>query len=310
MSELNMELRKKGVTGSEIAAVAGLNPWKSPVEVWEEKVGLREPPEQNFHMERGTYLESGLIKWLEAREGYRVDPVPTLQSKQHELVIASPDGAAHEPEGDVLLAAVEVKCPSTSRDWEDPEIKPDGIPIYYLPQTIWEMAVLEIDRCDVAALLKGDLKVYRISWNQQLFEALLRKAEEFWKYVEREEPPPLDHTEASRRLLERFFPREKVEELKESPRELEPLVLEYRSVRQQLDELDKQRKLLENRIKQEIGEAAGLVGPWGKITWKATKDRQTIDLKALRAEAPEVAERFTVTKPGSRVFRVTWRDEE
>jgi len=306
MTELNMELRKKGVTGSEIAAVAGLNPYSSPVEVWERKVGLRDEPKDNYHMQRGRHLEAGLRAWLAERQGYEVREVPTLQSKSHPLVIASPDGAAYEK--NKLVAAVELKSPTTGRDWEPPEVKADGIPIYYLPQVTWEMAVLDIDRADVAALIAGNLAVYHVHFNQRLFELLLREAEKFWHYVEKQEPPPLDHTDASKRFLEREFPRHQTDELVVADTETEGLILEYREIRAKAEELERKRKEMENLIKANIGDKAGLRGPWGKITWKATKDRTNIDLKALRAEVPEIAERYTITKPGSRVLRVYWED--
>lgn len=36
-----LEFRKTGIGGSDAAAILGLSPFKTNVEVWEEKVGLR-----------------------------------------------------------------------------------------------------------------------------------------------------------------------------------------------------------------------------------------------------------------------------
>ena len=38
-----LAFRKTGLGGSDAAAILGLSPFKTNVEVWEEKVGLREP---------------------------------------------------------------------------------------------------------------------------------------------------------------------------------------------------------------------------------------------------------------------------
>lgn len=38
-----LQARRRGIGGSDAAAVLGLSPWKSNVRLWEEKTGLREP---------------------------------------------------------------------------------------------------------------------------------------------------------------------------------------------------------------------------------------------------------------------------
>lgn len=38
-----LEFRKSGIGGSDAAAICGLSPFKTNVQVWEEKVGIREP---------------------------------------------------------------------------------------------------------------------------------------------------------------------------------------------------------------------------------------------------------------------------
>jgi len=34
-----LELRRQGIGGSDAAAILGMNPWKSPMDVWLEKTG-------------------------------------------------------------------------------------------------------------------------------------------------------------------------------------------------------------------------------------------------------------------------------
>ena len=41
-----IEFRRRGITGTDISAIMGLNPWKSPLDIWNEKKGLAPPPEQ------------------------------------------------------------------------------------------------------------------------------------------------------------------------------------------------------------------------------------------------------------------------
>ena len=52
-----LEERRKGIGGSDAAAIAGLSPWKSPVAVWLEKTGQVEPEEPGEAAYWGTVLE-------------------------------------------------------------------------------------------------------------------------------------------------------------------------------------------------------------------------------------------------------------
>ena len=46
-----LQHRRKGLGGSDAAAVAGLNPWKSPFAVWMEKTGQIEPEDRKRRTE-------------------------------------------------------------------------------------------------------------------------------------------------------------------------------------------------------------------------------------------------------------------
>jgi len=48
-----LKWRKKGIGGSDAAAIAGLNPWKSPIAVYLDKIGETEPIEDNERMRIG-----------------------------------------------------------------------------------------------------------------------------------------------------------------------------------------------------------------------------------------------------------------
>ena len=78
VSTLNMdrnewlEYRKRGIGGSDAAAVAGLNPWKSPMAVWLEKTGRVEPEEPGEAAYWGTVLEDVVAKEFSLRTGIKV----------------------------------------------------------------------------------------------------------------------------------------------------------------------------------------------------------------------------------------------
>ena len=59
-----LAFRRKGIGASDAAAVLGLSKWTTNVELWEEKVGLRQPKNlsDNEHVRYGTAAETPLVK--------------------------------------------------------------------------------------------------------------------------------------------------------------------------------------------------------------------------------------------------------
>ncbi|MFR4400922.1 MAG: YqaJ viral recombinase family protein, partial [Peptococcus niger] len=53
-----LEQRKKGIGGSDAGAICGLNPWKSAVEVYLDKLGELPPVEDNERMRMGVTLKT------------------------------------------------------------------------------------------------------------------------------------------------------------------------------------------------------------------------------------------------------------
>jgi putative phage-type endonuclease len=54
--------RNKGIGGSDVSAICGLNPWRSPLSVYLEKTGQIEAAEENEAMRWGTLLEPVVAK--------------------------------------------------------------------------------------------------------------------------------------------------------------------------------------------------------------------------------------------------------
>ena len=130
LSPAQMAVRRKGITGSQIAVVAGLSPWGSPIDVWREKVegAPGDLLAANEDVQRGVWLEEAVVKWYVHRVGRAVGQLGTVVHPDRPLVIATPDGvsmaADRDPsEGDERRGthatlrvmpediALEVKCP-------------------------------------------------------------------------------------------------------------------------------------------------------------------------------------------------------
>ncbi len=304
---LNHELRSKGIGGSEIAAVAGISPWAGAVDVWQKKMGLHKEPD-NVNMERGRFLEAALREWYADQEGRIVFPADTMRHKEHPIVIATPDGLSWREDAGGPDAVLEVKAPQrTQHHWGTPGT--DEIPKYYLPQVIWEMAVTGLDTAHVAAMVYGELRVYYVPWNPGLFTSLLEIAQDFWdNHILTETPPPPDASKGYSEFLKRQHPT--------STDVILPATVEADGLAHQLKDAEGLHKLseercemLKNKMRGLIGDNAGIEGPWGRITWKRSKDGTKTNWKEVAERAgasQEDIDASSIVKSGSRRFLTNW----
>lgn len=188
-----LALRRTGITATDVPAVLGLSPWRSPFDVWAEKLGKAPPVEENEDMQRGTFLEDGARSWYAHRTGATVAVPGTVVHPRDSLIIATPDGVALL-DGDVR--GLELKMPSTARGWGEPGT--DAVPDYYVPQAAWQLAAMAewTDTVDVFAVLEGKPRLYHVRRDVELEGLLVEEMRRFWRdHVLTGRPPPVTHAD-------------------------------------------------------------------------------------------------------------------
>jgi len=74
--------RRKGIGGSDAAAVCGLSQWRSPLEVYLDKRGELEPKPGNEKTEWGVLSENTVAVVYSRKNGIKIRRAPTLVSKE------------------------------------------------------------------------------------------------------------------------------------------------------------------------------------------------------------------------------------
>jgi len=308
MTTLDHAARRLGIGGSDIGAIAGLCPFKSAFDVWLEKTGQREP--------RGDTAASYWGKALE-------DVVARRYSEEtgHELTIGSqmvhPERDWHRGNPDRLAAAVchliEIKAAGIrqAHRWGEPGT--DEIPEEYLAQVQWYLALLPgYEVADIPVLIAGnDYRVYTVARNERLIGALVEIGERWWRdHVVGGKPPAIDGSEAAREYLARRYPRELAPLLQSTPA-IEEIAQRLRAAKERRAQAAVEEELAGNELRALIGEAEGIGGEWGRVTWKA-QSRTTTDWRAV-AEAAGATEddiKQSTTTTTIRVLRTRFAKEQ
>lgn len=312
-----IELRRKGVAASEIAAVAGLSPYATPLQAWSRKLELEGEPETTEAMARGNYLEPALLRWAGDVTGLVIGPAGTVVRDGSPNVIATPDGYGYEAAmTDPPTHVIEVKAPaSTVGDWTDPAIDPQGAPIYYLAQVQWQMLATQIGRAVLAGLVRGHLWVYHVEAHPGLQEQLQARARAWWQHVvNRTPPPPIAPSDAHE--LARCI-RQTTDEIVrlEGSQAVEVAVMlrDYQQAQEALRAAEAQADNAKARILHLVGERAGIEAADMSCTWKAAKSSQVTNWRGvveelgIDSETEEIIKKHTVEKPGSRRLYVRER---
>lgn len=268
-----LEMRKKGLGGSEIAAVLGESRFATPFDVWLSKTqGWR--TEETEDMRRGSFLEDGIAHWYASRygiEGQVMEP-GTMVHATRPVALCTPDRIV----GGLARRLVSIKAPRRGGDlWGEPGT--DHVPPEYLLQLQWEHAICSShgalsDEMHLAALVDGDLAVYITQADRELQAWLLDYAESWWaRHVVGGEQPSMDGSGAAHAWLKKKFPRDQGEERAATTRETRLLVelqLAEREAKTWAVEVD----TLTNELRLSMGAAARIESPAGVATWKADKN--------------------------------------
>jgi len=289
--------RKGRITGSRIGAIAGLNPWSSPLDVWQEMMGLIDV-EETEEMRWGSDLEPAILARYEDDIGTELTQVGTIT--RDGWAAGTPDGTLPSKR---RIAEAKTAGWRQAKEWTD-----ETIPGYHLAQVHWYMWLLDYESADVAVLIAGqDYRVYRFEHSLSLERELVRIGREFYeRHVLTQEPPPVDGSDSARRFLARRYPQDTGMVVKATP-EINQCIAYLQQARQIQAWATQERQRSENIIKSYLGSATGLESRHGPISWRRSKDGSQTDWEALAREMGATEEqiaRHTKPKEGARVFRV------
>ncbi|MED1881236.1 hypothetical protein EDM54_02485 [Brevibacillus borstelensis] len=285
--ELWLQYRRKGIGGSDAAAIAGLSKWKSPVAVYLEKIG-QTPPEENQSEAAyfGTILEDVVAQEFTRRTGQKV--------KRRNAILQHPDYPFMLANVDRLIVGerVGLECKTASEylksEWEGEEI-----PAPYLLQCQHYMAVTGYDAWWIAVLIGGNKFVYKkIERDEEIIQFLIGLESDFWNnHVVPQVPPMVDGTEASTELLKKMYPVAVAGSEIHLPSDAELLITEWEVAKANLKTAEERVTELENRLKALLGENEVGVSRTHVVTWR-TVTSERVDSKRLAKEQPEIYRQY------------------
>lgn len=274
---------QKGIGGSDVSVIFGVNKFKSIFELWEEKIGRKKPEESISEAAHfGTVLEETVKQEFMRRTGLKVRAKNAiLQSDKYPWMICNLDGVINENGEKVIFEA------KTAIEYKANEFE-NGIPFEYQLQVQHYFAITGYEKAYVAALVGGNKfyinTVYR---DEDLIEQIIEIEKRFWnENVLGMIEPEADGSEATGKFISNKYSKGNGKSI-DLPESTIPLIEEYESVSKRIDELTYLRDSIGNKLKMELGDNEVGVINNHKISWKNVTQRR-VDTGRLKSEQPEI----------------------
>jgi putative phage-type endonuclease len=291
--------RSKYIGGSDIGAILGLSRFKTPLEVWMEKTGKETKKVDSLPLRFGSFAEDFV-----AREYSRATCFELLHDEsiylhpEHAFMSAHIDRFVLEV-GSSPTRILECKTanPFSSGEWG--EIGSDEVPMSYLCQCIWYMAITGIDKTDLAVLFgNSDFRIYEIARDQGLEELVIAKATTFWnEYVLKDIPPTVQSEADCQTLFSKGDPLKSIE----AGQETLELTKRLHTLNSEIETREEELSTIKQTIMNQMGEAELLTYQGRTLaSWKAPKPSFRLDSKRFEQEHPEIASNYKIPVQNSR----------
>jgi len=290
-----LEWRKTGITASEIAAILGLSPYKTPWAVWAEKTGLVLPEDlsKNPLVAAGVAQEDAARQAFEQKHDDLLLPV-CVESTKYPFLKASLDGLSQDNE------PVELKVPSTST-WDKVNADGENSEAYklYFPQVQHQMLVTGASRGWLVFYRDGELREFCIELDPGMGAAIISVAKAFWQSIVDGKEPVKDPER------DVFHPND------DERAQWEPAAQSWLECSAEIKTLEQRLKEIKAEQTKQLGIMKSLMGTFMHAEASGLKVtrfpvRGTVDYDRLMADkgiSPEELE--TYRKPGREGCKVT-----
>lgn len=310
--------RQAGVGGSDVAAILGLSPWKTPYDVWLDKttpITAEQADQSSEPMYWGTTLEDIVAREYQLRSGRKVvNCNAILQNPAYPHLLANLDRWVKPEDNSVpfvykncMVKTKRILECKTSGSYAAHAWK-DGVPVYYEAQCQAYLAITGCLICDVAVLIGGnDFRTFVLERDEEKIDGIKTAVSQFWLMVQAGIPPAPVNLED----LAQLYPVSASEKSIVAPELVRESVYALWKIKADIKKLKVQGIVQETVIKELMEENGLLKNDEGKqiASWK-TQSKSSFDKKKLFADHPGIDVADYTTKGTSRVFRLSHKLED
>jgi len=292
-----LDWRKKGITGTDVGAICGVDQYRSPMHVYLDKIGEAPEVNENDKMLFGKLYEDVISNLFAQRNGLFINRGTRKMKLVHKenAILQHPDipWALANIDRFILneygqkVGVLEVKTASVyfKDDWEN-----GNIPEKYMLQLQWYMFVTGMEYGYFVCECDHEYFQHRVDYDDELIQVVINNyIKPFWDHVQNRIPPAIDGSVASGEVLKYLYPEGKSNTEITLPQEAIELLAQYKigkdkEANGKIDADEAKNKLIVMLGDNEVGRVDDII-----ITYKNTNQ---FDDDKLAIDHPDLHEKF------------------
>lgn len=282
-----LRYRKQGITGTDVGAIVGLNPYVSAFEVYQDKISDDIIEFDNESMRQGRDLEEYVAQRFVEDTGMKVQRANAIYyNEKYPYMLADFDRVIVGQKAGLECKTV---SPYSADKWANGKI-----PLHYQMQVQHYLGVSGFDCWYVAALIFGtEFLIRKIERDEELIQNLITIEERYWYHnvLGRNIPAPDGSAGCSEMLKKQYFSARNENEIQLFGVEEE--LRRRDEIKGLLDKLEKEKKTIEQKIQLQLGQADAVYGVAGnyRVAWTPAVTTR-FDVSRLKEEQPEIYDRY------------------
>lgn len=279
-----LRYRKQGFRGSDAGAVCGLNPYRTAMQVYQDKITEETEEIDSEAMRQGREFEDYVAKRFTEATGKKVRRANAMfYDEAHPFMLADVDRMVV---GENAGLECKTASPFMANKWKDGQI-----PMSYQIQCYHYMAVCNADAWYIAVLIYGrEFKFYKIGRDEQVIADLIQIEQDFWEnHVLKHQIPDPDGSKLADSVIAEYF-------RKAVPESIPLTGFDEKLKRRQellevMERMETEKRQIEQELKMYLGTAEQAENERYRISWKQVCSNR-LDEKRLKEEQPEVYENY------------------
>jgi predicted phage-related endonuclease len=295
------------IGGGDIAALLGVNPWRTPLDVFFAKTGQELPPpkfdlQRDKRLARGKRMEPYIVDMLAEDYGITITARNArYRDPEYPYMAAEIDFEWHDGADERIrngeIKTVEVFPGTIPLGWGDEGT--DEIPIYHAAQSMYGLGITGREVCQYGVLFgMNNLTLYQIARDEETIALQREIARAFWMDHVLPRIPPAPKTLGD---LAKLWPKENGKSIVATP-EIEAALVIHQHLGDKIRVAEQGREAVEWLIKEFVADNADIIrGADGeKLATYKQQSRKGIDTARLEHELPAIFKQYRTES----IFRV------
>ena len=289
-----LKYRKKGIGGSDAGAVCGLNPYRTAMQVYNDKISDAIEEIDNEAMRQGREFEDYVARRFTEATGKKVRRANAMfYHESYPFMLADVDRMVV---GENAGLECKTASPFMAEHWKDGKI-----PLSYQIQCYHYMSVCDADAWYIAVLIYGrELKYCRLERDEEMLSDLVRIEQDFWEnHVQKRILPEPDGSKLADSVIADYFKRSMAGSI--PLKGFDEKLKRREELKGDIERMEKEKKKIEQELKIYMGEAERAENESYRVSWKSVSSSR-IDEPRLKEEQPEVYAKYQKTIQSRRLM--------